>query len=240
LLPGSPALNAGDLDQLGVADQRGVVRSGAVNIGAYHSSATAFALTGLPASAVAGTALTVTVTAQDPFGQMALGYRGTAHFASSDGQADLPGDYAFVAADNGVHTFPGGFTLKTAGSQSITATDTASGSLTGSGTVAVTPAAADHFMITVPASVSSGTPFDVTVTMVDAYGNTVPTYLGMVHFVSTDPDAGVILPPDYTFQASDGGSHVFAAGVTLVTPGDEMLTVTDPSSGLSGSITVHL
>ena len=57
---------------------------------------------------------------------------------------------------------------------------------------------------------------------------------------STDSDGGVILLPDYTFQASDSGSHVFTAGVTLITPGDETLMVTDIGSGLSGSITVHL
>src|SRR5260370_25869021 len=37
LLPGSPALNAGDPSQLGTADQRGVVRKGGVNIGAYQA-----------------------------------------------------------------------------------------------------------------------------------------------------------------------------------------------------------
>src|SRR5262249_5114433 len=165
LLAGSPALNAGDPDQLGVADQRGVVRRGGVNIGAYQASATAFALADLPASAVAGTALTVTVTAQDRFGQTALGYRGTAHFASSDGQADLPGDYAFVAADNGVHTFTSGVTLKTAGDQTVTATDTANSSLTGSATVSVTPAAADHIALTGPDSAGAGVPFDLVVTV---------------------------------------------------------------------------
>ena len=44
LLPGSPAIDAGDPAQLGVPDQRGVVRSGGVNIGAYEASATAFVL----------------------------------------------------------------------------------------------------------------------------------------------------------------------------------------------------
>src|SRR5262249_60278854 len=94
------ALSAGDPAQLGLADQRALLRRGAVNIGPYQASASAFLLTGVPDSAVAGTALTVTLTAQDRFGQTALGYRGTARFASSDGQADLPGDYAFAAADN--------------------------------------------------------------------------------------------------------------------------------------------
>src|SRR5262249_16387059 len=59
-LPGSPALNAGDPDQLGVADQRGVLRSGGVNIGAYQASASAFTLTA-PAMATAGTALNLSV-----------------------------------------------------------------------------------------------------------------------------------------------------------------------------------
>jgi hypothetical protein len=218
-----------------------VVRSGGVNIGAYQASASAFVLTA-PATITAGTTFDVTVKAVDPFGQTALGYRGTVTFSATDTNPAvvLPANYTFLAGDNGTHTFTGGVTLATAASQRLTATDMTTSSITGSATIAVTPAAADHFMISVPASATAGTPFDVTVTMVDAYGNTVPTYVGMVHFSTTDPDPGVILPPDYTFQASDSGSHVFAAGVTLITPGDEMLTVTDPSSGLSGSITVHL
>jgi hypothetical protein len=54
-LAGSPALNAGDPAQLGGADQRGVVRSGGVNIGAYQASASSFVLTA-PATVTAGTA----------------------------------------------------------------------------------------------------------------------------------------------------------------------------------------
>jgi hypothetical protein len=41
VLPGSPALNAGDPALLGTPDQRGVVRSDGVNIGAYQASAAA-------------------------------------------------------------------------------------------------------------------------------------------------------------------------------------------------------
>src|SRR5262249_34932345 len=43
----------------------------------------------------------VTVTAQDQFNNLSTGYRGTVHFSSSDVVAILPGDYAFVAGDNG-------------------------------------------------------------------------------------------------------------------------------------------
>src|SRR5262249_30028838 len=76
----------------------------------------------LPSSAAAGDNLNLTVTVLDEMNSTAMGYRGTVHFTSSDPQAALPGDYTFTAADNGAHTFTA--TLKTAGSQSITATDT--------------------------------------------------------------------------------------------------------------------
>jgi hypothetical protein len=175
LLPGSPALNAGGPDQLGVADQRGVARAGGVNIGAYQASASALVLTA-PATPTAGTPFDLTVQAVDPFGQTAIGYTGNAHFASSDGQADLPNDYTFVAADNGVHTFPSGVTLEPAGNQTITVTDTATASITGSATVGVNPAAADHLLfLQQPTDTAAGqtiTPA-VLVAVVDQFGNVV-------------------------------------------------------------------
>jgi hypothetical protein len=236
LLAGSPALNAGDPDQLGVADQRGVLRSGGVNIGTYQASATAFALTGVPDSAVAGTPLTVTVTAQDRFGQTARGYQGTDRFASADGQADLPGDYTFVAADNGVHTITDGVTLKTAGSQSITATDTDDSSLIGSATVAVTPAAADHLLLIGRGGAAAGVPFDLVVTIQDRYGNTVTGYAGTVTFATNDPDG--TLPGDYIFTAEDAGAHLFVGGVTLYADGSR-ITVTDTElDTLTGSVVI--
>jgi hypothetical protein len=146
LRAGSPALNAGDPDQLGVPDQRGVVRSGGVNIGAYQASASTLAVTGLPSSAVAGIALTATLTAKDIFGQTAVGYTGTAHFSSTEGLAALPADYTYTLADGGVHTSAGEVTLYTAGTWDVTATDTVTSSITGSASVNVTPAAADHLL----------------------------------------------------------------------------------------------
>jgi hypothetical protein len=175
LQAGSPALNAGDPAQLGVADQRGVVRSGGVNIGAYQASASTFALTA-PATATAGVPFDGTVKALDRLGQTAVGYTGTVHFHSSDGQAVLPEDYAFSSADAGVHPFAAGVTLGTAGTQTVTATDTGTASLTGSATVAVTPAAADHLLfLQQPTDTAAGQPISpaVTVEVVDPYGNVV-------------------------------------------------------------------
>jgi streptogramin lyase len=90
-----------------------------------------------PASSTAGIAFSVTVFAMDPFGNLATGYAGTVHFASSDSQATLPADYIFVAADKGRHTFTNQVTLRTTGSQIIRVNDTTVSSMTGSNTVTV-------------------------------------------------------------------------------------------------------
>jgi len=94
------------------------------------AAAASFALTGFPTSVSAGASATITLTAHDAFGNVATGYRGTIHFSSSDPAAVLPANYTFLAADGGVHSFAA--TLLTAGTQTLSATDVVTGSLTGS------------------------------------------------------------------------------------------------------------
>jgi hypothetical protein len=128
LLAGSPALNAGDPNQLGVADQRGVVRAVGVNIGAYQASASTFVVT-VPGTVAAGTPFDVTVQAVDVFGQVAFGYTGTVTFSvtDTDPAVVLPLDYTFTADDSGTHTFTSGFTLITPGPWTLTVADVANG-----------------------------------------------------------------------------------------------------------------
>lgn len=77
---------------------------------------------------VAGQAAKFTVTANqttaatDAYGNAITNYVGTARISSTDAQRNLPSSYTFTNADAGVHAFSA--TLKTAGSQSITVTDT--------------------------------------------------------------------------------------------------------------------
>jgi hypothetical protein len=99
-------------------------------------------------------------------------------------------------------------------------------------------APAVSFALSAPASVASGGPFDITITALDPYGNTDTGYTGTVTFTTSDADAGVVLPADYTFQPTDGGAVTFAGGFTLVTPGDQTVTATDTASGINGSATV--
>ncbi len=93
----------------------------------------------LPAVMGAGDAADGSVTAYDSSYALATGYRGTIHFTCSDGAATLPVNYTFTAGDSGTHAFPGGFTLRTAGGQTVTATDIADGTITGSRNVVVGP-----------------------------------------------------------------------------------------------------
>src|SRR5207247_11054653 len=85
------------------------------------AAATTLRLTA-PATSPTGGAFSVIVTARDPYGNTATGYRGIIHFTSSDGSATLPANYTFVSADQGVHTFSNGVTLVTSGARSVTAT----------------------------------------------------------------------------------------------------------------------
>src|SRR5207249_1459843 len=64
-----------------------------------------------------------TVTLKDSFGNIAAGYTGTVTLTSSDLNASFVGgsSYMFTATDAVVHTFTA--TLRTAGTRSITVTD---------------------------------------------------------------------------------------------------------------------
>jgi hypothetical protein len=189
---------------------------------------------------VAGTPFDVTVTARDPFGNTATGYAGTVHFSSADPYgATLPADYTFQPADVGRATFPGGATPYTADTWDVTATDTTSG-ISGTASVNVITAPAVAFQVLAPATVTSGTPFDVTVVAQDPYGNTDMNYQGTIAFSSSDTDPGVVLPPNYTFQPGDQGMATFPGGVTLITAGNQTLTVTDTGSGITGGTMVNV
>src|SRR5439155_1249519 len=147
-----------------------------------------------------GSPFSFTLTAKDQNGNTATGYTGTVHFTSSDGAATLPANYTFTAGDQGVHTFTNGVTLKTAGNQTVTATDTVTSTITGtSSTVSVSAAAASHFTVGAPSSASAGSAFSVTVTAQDAFNNTAGGYRGTVHFTTTDSGSGVVVPADYPF-----------------------------------------
>jgi uncharacterized repeat protein (TIGR01451 family) len=123
---------AGTQSLMGTDTVTSTITGSQTGITVTAATAATLTVTGYPNPVTAGTANNFTVTALDAFNNTATGYRGTVHFTSSDAQAVLPANYTFTAADNGVHTFSA--TLKTAGTQSLTATDTVASTITGSQT----------------------------------------------------------------------------------------------------------
>jgi hypothetical protein len=142
LMPGSPALNTGDPAELETPEQRGVVRSGGVNIGAFQASAGAFMLDA-PKTVSAGVPFDLAITAVDVFSQVAVGYVGTATFSTTDSDPDvvLPADHGFTLDDGGTYVFTdtgrGETTLLTPGEQTLTVRDSAVDTITGSAPITV-------------------------------------------------------------------------------------------------------
>ncbi len=200
---------------------------------AKGGAATSFEVSGHASPSAAGLQRSVTVTAKDSYGNLASNYTGTVALTSGDAQFVPP-------ANAGLTSSTGNFnvTLKSSGTQSITATDTVSPSITGSQTgISVAPLAASLFVVSgFPSPVNSYTGGTVTVRAVDTYNNTATAYAGSVNFTSSDVEA--VLPANAGLSSGVG---VFS--VTFKNPGTQSITATDTVSpsvtGSQSGITVR-
>ena len=183
-----------------------------------RAAATHF-LVAAPGSTSAGNPFVFTVTAVDQFSDIATGYSGTVRLTSSDSQAALPSSATLTG---GVGFFAAA--LKTAGSQTIRATDSANSGITGtSAVVTVAALAANHFAVAAAAAAVTGSPVSITVTALDPFNNIIAAYNGTIHFTSSD--ASATLPANSTLT---NGTGVFS--VTFKTPGVQSVTATDVST----------
>jgi hypothetical protein len=222
--PGADAVAAGDFNgdgrpDVAVTDNRNDAVGVLLNTGDWRT----FQVSGFPSPTTAGDPHTLTVRALDASGNTLPSYIGTVHFTGSDMQAGLPKDYAFMPSDNGTHTFT--VTLKTAGTQSVTVTDTGPTAIGGTQLgIAVNPGAVSRFQVTYfPSPVSVGDYGYFAVSPYDDYDNPATNYAGTVHFTSSDGHAS--LPDDYAFTGSENGTAYFSAA--LNTAGPQSLTVSD-------------
>jgi hypothetical protein len=81
-----------------------------------------------------------------------------------------------------------------------------------------------NLVVSAPTDAVVGTAFSVTVSA-KVRGNPDTVFNSPIHFTSSDKLA--VLPPDYQFTSTDAGSHTFANGITLMTPGSQSVTATD-------------
>ena len=193
------------------------------NIVGTPGFATTVAITPI-SGAVAGTAQTLTVTAYDAFGNVAVEYNGTVIFSSSDYQASLP-YYTYTNADAGVRTFT--VTLRTAGTQSLTVRDLYNPAIASTQTgILITSAAPASITVAQLHGTVAGVAQTVTVTARDIFGNTATGYRGTLNFSTSDTLAAMLAT--YTFTAADNGTHVFS--VTLKNAGGQTFVVQDTAT----------
>ena len=195
------------------------------------ASASVLAVSGFPSSQTAGSAGSVTVTAKDAYGNTATGYLGIVHFTSTDGQAVLPVNYQFVSGDSGIHTFTNGVTLKTAGTESITATDTVTGTITGSQTgITVSAAAASKLsFVGAPSSLGAGvTSGAISVQLQDQYGNPV----------NAGSAVTVTLTPSGDWYSNSGGTTLISNNQVTIGSGSSSSSSFYFKSTVTGSVSL--
>jgi hypothetical protein len=113
-----------------VTDTADAALTGSVTLSVTEAPvATHFAVRAIRQAGV-GTEAEFVVVALDASNRRVRDYTGTVLFTSTDPDATLPADYTFTADDRGAHRHTAALT--TAGSQTLTATDAANSSLTGS------------------------------------------------------------------------------------------------------------
>jgi hypothetical protein len=195
--------------------------------------ASSFVVSGFPSPVTAGTPGSFTITAKTAVGATASNYSGKVHFTSPDPQAVLPADYTFTAADAGVHTFSG--TLKTAGAQSITATDSSTainGTETG---IAVDPGPLAGFTVTSVSSTLVHSPGSVleAVQAQDSFGNAITSYSGPPSVTATISPTSSSSNFPMTVPISSSGLGLFLATI----PATGSYTVSVAAGPYSGTAT---
>lgn len=194
--------------------------SGSASLTVQPAAAHSFQLTTLPASAIAGESLVLTVTVLDSFGNVATPYAGQMKLVSTDPTDVLPAAGKFTA---GVRTVSLAFTK--AGSHVAQVQDVAT-VLPSASTSSVVVGAGPPIRISVAATnaaTTAGADESLTATVFDLFDNVCTGYTGTVHFTASDANAA--LPGDFTFSATDAGTHEFS--VTLKTAGSTTVTVAD-------------
>jgi streptogramin lyase len=187
-------------------------------------------ITSAPATAAAGTAFTITVTATDGSGHTATGFNGTATLSTSAG-ADL--GPTSVTLSNGTATLS--VTLTTAGPQTITASaaELAAGV---SGNITVSAGAFTKYLVTVAGlgTIPAGNSALATVQAADAFGNPVFNYSGPSSVTASVTPASASSNFPLPVAINSTGLGFFLA--TLQKAGTYAITVASPDApGFTGS-----
>ncbi|MBI1324764.1 DUF4214 domain-containing protein [bacterium] len=245
LLPGSPALDAGAGGaSVPATDQRGSIRSGVVDIGAFESSGFALAIasgSGQTASGVFSAALVVTVTASNPSEPVAGGL--VTFTAPTEGpSATLTGSPAVIGGDGNASVvaasnFVGGSYIVSATFRGTA--DSADFSLTNFAlmSIALSPgkpllALGVAAQLTATGTFSDGSTQDITKSAEWASGT--PSVAAFSGFTVTGLDLGTS-----TITASMAGITSPEVTLTVIAPSFVVNTTADTSSVYSGTTSLR-
>lgn len=222
----------------------GTVSNGSGTAVAVSPGATSAFAVPAPSSATAGKAFEETITAVDQYGNTTPSLSGSKSMTFSGPEKASPNGKA--ASFPSAVTFTAGVgtaTIVLVDAQTTTlAARERYGTIGGtSASFTVAAAAASALSIATIPSQSAGTPFSVTISAVDVYGNVQPSYEGTKAISFSEPDASPSgSAPEYpaavTFTAGKGT----ASGITLYDAEKTTLGASDGAiSGVSSSFTVN-
>ncbi len=207
--------------------------TGATDLGTLHEvpgPPAAFVVGSTAPTVTTGSPTTITLVTTDAVGNPTSGYTGTVSFRSTDPRATMPAPFTFSGQTTALAPSPAIF--RTAGNQTVSATDATAPSISGSVAVSVTPGPPAALEVSgIPSPTSAGVAATATITVVDAFGNTTPAYTGSVQLQSSDAQAQ--LPPPHTFTPSDGGT--VQERVTLTTAGIQSVSAADAATSITGA-----
>jgi hypothetical protein len=175
---------------------------------------------------VAGNPFLVTVQAVDASGNPVANYTGPTSVTFSSSPPDPKSNFTGTLGSSGFGLFLGN--LKKAGSYTLTVT---AGTVSGtSSNLTVSPSDPSYFTVTAPTAATTGSPFNVTVTTFDQFGNIATGYASTVKLTSSNPLAATLVG-SYMFTTGpgkDNGVHTFST--TLKTSGSQTITATDTAA----------
>ena len=223
-MPSRSTFETAGLQSITADDVAATVSSTSPSVSISAAAFDKFGFIGL-GNGTAGTAQTVTVEAEDAYGNEVSSFTGTVDLSSSDPHlTGLPASYDFTSP---THAFT--ITFETAGSQSITANDPAVTISSTSSPVSISPGALGQFAFNGLTGVTAGTAQTITVEAEDQFGNELSSFSGTVDFSSSDAQLSG-LPVSYAFTAPE---HPFT--ITFETAGSQSITADDVAATISST-----
>ncbi len=185
------------------------------------------AVSAVSTNPTAGQSDTFTIIALKADGTPDTTLNGAVTISTSDAKAIYP---TSVTLTNGTAQFS--VTFKTAGPQSVTATDVQTPTVNGVDTnLNVQAAAASSFKLSgFPSTQTVATPGTFSVIAYDQYGNVATDYSGTIHFTSSDPKA--VLPANATLSHGVGQ---FSATLNTVATGQSITSTDTQNAALTAT-----